>query len=107
MEEEIWSKAMRYPRRLRHFVEMIRYDLLVDAEGKPWLVEVNMSPNSIPHGGVPADRPWRAKLLTAVARHARALAEARPVPSPVPCCALCHLSRRRSECPRAPHPARR
>ena len=31
------------------FFELFRFDFSVDARGKPWLMEVNMSPNLMPH----------------------------------------------------------
>ncbi|KAK3252729.1 hypothetical protein CYMTET_37990 [Cymbomonas tetramitiformis] len=47
--------------------ELVRFDFIPDASGKPWLHEVNSSPNMAPLPSHPVeDATWRMKLLRAI-----------------------------------------
>lgn len=48
--------------------EFVRYDFMMDRQLNPWLIEVNMSPNMIPHDGeAHQDTQWRVAILQQVA----------------------------------------
>eukprot|EP01043_Picozoa_sp_COSAG02_P046815 COSAG02_NODE_4419_length_5381_cov_3.655812_3_plen_297_part_00 len=47
--------------------ELVRYDFMMDRQLNPWLIEVNMSPNMIPHDGeAHQDTQWRVAVLQQV-----------------------------------------
>jgi hypothetical protein len=75
-------EAQRAQRTPHSACMLVRYDLMLDDDLNVWMIEVNMSPNMIPHeGGEQYDTPWRVLLL----REAAALLARRPelVPSAV------------------------
>lgn len=58
----------RYGRSGNHFWELVRFDCLVQVDLRVWVVEINMSPNMIPHHtsneGTPHDdATWRSLLM--------------------------------------------
>ena len=59
--------------------EFVRYDFMADRQLQPWLIEVNMSPNMIPHDGeAHQDTQWRVAILQQVAALAAGHPEAVP-----------------------------
>lgn len=59
--------------------EFVRYDFMADRQLNPWLIEVNMSPNMIPHDGeAHQDTQWRVAVLQQVAALAAGHPEAVP-----------------------------